>query len=86
MSDYIKKMPLKFKEGAEYDFDTRKIKGEDASDYIKKMPLKFKEGAEYDFDTRKIKGNKAPGKGMKRGGTVRGDGIAKRGKTKGKMC
>ena len=29
---------------------------------------------------------KEMGKGMKRGGTVRGDGIAKRGKTKGRMC
>ena len=89
MSDYIKKMPRKFKDGAEYDFGTRRPKGEDSSEYIKKMPRNFENGAEYDFDNRKIKGGKTAemikaGKSKKyaKGGSV--DGCAVRGKTKGR--
>ena len=37
-------------------------------------------------DTRSVSQRIKEAIGMKRGGTVRGDGIAKRGKTKGKMC
>ena len=54
------------------------------NDEIKKLPGKTPRGMPFGEPVKKMGGGSV--KGYKSGGKVRGDGIAVRGKTKGRMC
>ena len=79
-SEYMMKMPGKTPRGLPFD---EKSSGK-SSEYMMKMPGKTPRGMPFGEPVKKMGGGSV--KGYKSGGKVRGDGIAVRGKTKGRMC
>ena len=80
MNDEIKKLPGKPPRGLPFG---EKSSGK-SSEYMMKMPGKTPRGMPFGEPVKKMGGGSV--KGYKSGGKVRGDGIAVRGKTKGRMC
>ena len=94
MSEEVKKMP----DNRPTAFDDKGVmkrkspemmKTDDTSLSLSERMKRTKERARTSntgTDTRSVSQRIKEAIGMKKGGSVRGDGIAKRGKTKGKMC